>query len=799
MDELRPSDPSWIGGHRLLGRLGAGGMGVVYLGRTDAGALAAIKVILPEYAQDEDFRTRFRREVDAARSVHSPWAVPVTGAETEGERPWLATAFVPGPALSDAVARRGPLPARSVMVLGRLLSRALTSVHTAGLVHRDVKPGNVLLTTDGPRLIDFGIARATDATALTSTDLIVGSPGFLSPEQASGGGTAAGPASDIFSLGCLLAYAATGRPPFGSGAVQALLYRTVHDEPDLDGVDDAGLRALLAACLAKDPGERPTAAEIDGRITEDVPGRPVEWLPEDVVRLIADRSAAMLALPDIDVTVAEESATPPEPALSDAPTEPGESGAPAAHSGRRRFLLLAAGGAVAVAGGAFAAVRLAGEDADSGGKGGASGGRRWIIGVHADLSGPRKALGKAQERGVRLAVDRFNSRKDKPFTLTVKALDDRGEPDRSVQVAERFARDRDVLAVIGPTDDATTSASLSAYDEAMLAVITLSSLAMAYAPRSKKSFFQAAPSWGALSMPIVNRLLLRPDVERLGVLMDRAGGQSAYQVGYATNMMTPSLTTGTTYPRVVPAGVADLGPVITDMLTHKSDAFFYAGDAAGAARAALALAGTPFKGPRIGQHTVMGKEFLAKAGDAATGWEFITPYTDATAPAAKEFAAAHRERFGTAPAAWAAEAYDVAGLVAEALVALVKGQRDDATGKPGKSGKPGESEGSARPGDSEGKNGSAPPESSASPENSASPGSAPSQDTGSVRPTARSGRVVRPGRAAIVAEIAASTYKGISRTYAFDEKQSLVGQDAHLYRVENGRYRYLGPAPKPAS
>lgn len=188
-------------------------MGVVYLGRTDTGALAAVKVILPEYAEDDDFRARFRREVEAARRVESPWAVPVTGAGTEGERPWLATAFVPGPALSEAVARCGPLPARSVRVLGRLLSRALASVHAAGLVHRDVKPGNVLLTVDGPRLIDFGIARAVDATALTATDLLVGTPGFLSPEQATGGGTSAGPASDVFSLGCLLAYAATGLPP----------------------------------------------------------------------------------------------------------------------------------------------------------------------------------------------------------------------------------------------------------------------------------------------------------------------------------------------------------------------------------------------------------------------------------------------------------------------------------------------------------------------------------------------------------------------------------------------------------
>ncbi|RPK47404.1 Serine/threonine-protein kinase AfsK [Streptomyces sp. ADI93-02] len=199
MDELRPTDPARIGAYRLLGRLGAGGMGVVYLGRTDEGTTAAVKVILPEYAADEEFRTRFRREADAARQVRSPWAVAVTGAETEGERPWLATAFVPGPSLAEAVARCGPLPARSVRVLGRLLSRALTAVHTAGLVHRDVKPGNVLLTVDGPRLIDFGIARTGEATALTAPGLVVGTPGFLSPEQASGGATATGPASDVFS------------------------------------------------------------------------------------------------------------------------------------------------------------------------------------------------------------------------------------------------------------------------------------------------------------------------------------------------------------------------------------------------------------------------------------------------------------------------------------------------------------------------------------------------------------------------------------------------------------------------
>ncbi|MFJ9183316.1 bifunctional serine/threonine-protein kinase/ABC transporter substrate-binding protein [Streptomyces anulatus] len=730
MDDLRPTDPARIGGHRLLGRLGAGGMGVVYLGRTDAGALAAIKVILPEHAGDEDFRTRFRREAEAAGRVDSPWAVSVTAADTEAERPWLATEFVPGPTLSDIVARRGPLPVRSVTVLGRLLARALAAVHAAGLVHRDVKPGNVLLTAGGPRLIDFGIARTADATALTATGLVVGTPGFLPPEQASG--NTGGPAGDVFSLGCLLAYAATGRPPFGGGAVDAVLYRTVHDAPDLDGIDDAHLRALLDRCLAKDPGDRPTAAGLDTLIAEDAPaGATIDWLPEDVVRIIADRSAALLALPDIDATVTEEPG-PPEPG-----------------PGRRRFLLFAAGGAVALGAGAFAAVRLTRDEPDGGGDG-TPGGRRWIIGVHADLTGPLRAAGRAQERGARLAVDRFNALDDQPFRLAVKVLDDRGDPARSVRVAEEFARDPEVVAVIGPSGDETAGAALAAYDEAVLPVLTVSALLMAFPARANGAFFQASPSYAELSFPVVHHLLLRPDVERLGILIDRSGGQSAYQAGYTVNLMTPQLTTGTTHPRVVPAGTTVFDPVVTDLLSHRSDALFYAGDAAGAARVARILADLSFTGPRMAQLTVMGPEFLKQAGAAAEGWEFVAPFTDAGAPGAATFAAAHRKRFGAAPAAWSAEAYDVAGLVARELAALT-----DAARKATASAK------------------------------SATASATPSGDG-------------RPTRSALTAAIAGARYKGIARTYAFDkERQQLVGQDAHLYRVEKGSYRYLGPAPKP--
>ncbi|MFF9347711.1 bifunctional serine/threonine-protein kinase/ABC transporter substrate-binding protein [Streptomyces sp. NPDC014734] len=711
MDELRSSDPSRIGGHRLLGRLGAGGMGAVYLGRTAEGELAAVKVILPEHAGDADFRLRFRREAEAARRVDSPWAVRVTGSGTEDERPWLATEFVPGPALSEAVARCGPLPTRGVRVLGRLLARALASVHAAGLVHRDVKPGNVLLGADGPRLIDFGVARVTDATALTATDLVVGTPGFLAPEQAVRGAAAVGPAGDVFSLGCLLAHAATGRPPFGSGAVDALLYRTVHEAPDLEGVDDPELRALLTALLDKDPAARPTAAALDGRIVEDAPNGSIDWLPENVVRLIAERSAEALALPGIDATV----------------VDPPDTVAPASAPSRRGLILLAGAGAVAVAGGAAFGVREWLRDDTPQGSG-ATGPRTWAIGVQADLSGPRAAIGRAQERGVRLAVDRFNAREDKPFTLRVMAADDRSGVAAGKRAAERFARDRDVLAVIGPTDDPVTTAVLDIYDEALLPIVTVSSQQAAFAARSKRSFFQAVPPDLALAYPIRNRLVLRPDVQRLGVLVDRAGGQSAYLAGYYLNRTVADTTDGTTYPRVVPAGIRDLAPVVDDMLTHRSDAFFHAGDPAGAARTARALAATSYKGPRMAMHTAIGDRFLKEAGDAAEGWEFVAPWIGTTAPAVKEFAAAHRAKYGTAPAPWAVEAYDATRMVLEAVTALARKDRP-------------------------------------------------------------------PARSALVAKITSSTYRGISRTYAFGEELRLKNFDGHLHGVRDGAFRYLGAAP----
>ncbi|WP_405011964.1 serine/threonine-protein kinase [Kitasatospora sp. NBC_01539] len=296
MEPLGGSDPARIGAYLLLRRLGAGGMGRVYLGRTAGGRTVAVKVVRGELADDGEFRARFRQEVAAARLVGGRWTAPVLDADTEGERPWVASGYVAGPSLDAAVRRHGPLPVPVVHTLGAALAEALQQVHGLGLVHRDVKPSNVLLALDGPRLIDFGIARALDAaTALTRSGYVVGSPGYLSPEQAAG--EQAGPAGDVFSLGAVLAFAATGTAPFGEGVSAAvLLYRVLHEEPDLAGLSGP-LRAAVAACLSKDPAARPGPAELRALLAPGaVPPATGEWLPPAVSAAVARSAVELLDL-----------------------------------------------------------------------------------------------------------------------------------------------------------------------------------------------------------------------------------------------------------------------------------------------------------------------------------------------------------------------------------------------------------------------------------------------------------------------------------------------------------------------
>ncbi|MBA0053005.1 serine/threonine protein kinase [Streptomyces sp. AJS327] len=310
-----------LGGYRLLSKLGAGGMGQVYLARSEGGRTVAVKLIKAELAVEAEFRARFRQEVRAARLVDGAWTAPVLDADTEAHTPWVATGYIAGSSLDHVVSGsgHGPLPADSMRTLGHGLASALADIHRAELVHRDLKPSNVLITIDGPRVIDFGIARALDAvpeSTLTRTGMVLGSPAYMSPEQIRGEQLSA--ASDVFSMGSILVYAATGRSPFGgqeSGNIHSLMYRITQGEPDLGGLQEP-VRTLAEECLAKEAAMRPTAEEVAERLRPEETGVAIPpWLPAE---LIAELGRHAVRLLDTD-TPPSGSGAPgrtPEPARS---------------------------------------------------------------------------------------------------------------------------------------------------------------------------------------------------------------------------------------------------------------------------------------------------------------------------------------------------------------------------------------------------------------------------------------------------------------------------------------------------
>ncbi|MFD9118262.1 serine/threonine-protein kinase [Streptomyces bottropensis] len=328
MMRLRREDPRVVGSFRIHRRLGAGGMGVVYLGSDRRGQRVALKVIRPDLAEDQEFRSRFAREVSAARRIRGGCTARLVAADLDADRPWFATQYVPGPSLHDKVADEGPMSAADVAAVGAALSEGLVAVHEAGVVHRDLKPSNILLSPKGPRIIDFGIAWATGASTLTHVGTAVGSPGFLAPEQVRG--AAVTPATDVFSLGATLAYAATSDSPFGHGSSEVMLYRVVHEEAQLRGVPDA-LAPLVRACLAKDPEERPSTLQLSLRLKE-IAAREAQGLSDmrpPAPRTDPDRSSGRLAEQYVEQRTLRQ---PPEPRGTQ-PGRPGTAGTQAPRTG----------------------------------------------------------------------------------------------------------------------------------------------------------------------------------------------------------------------------------------------------------------------------------------------------------------------------------------------------------------------------------------------------------------------------------------------------------------------------------
>ncbi|MFI2356708.1 protein kinase [Streptomyces anulatus] len=357
MDALRPDDPQWVGPYRLDGRLGEGGMGSVFLGTSPGGRKVAVKLIRRELSEAPQFRERFAREVDAARRVGGFHTAQVVDADPGAAAPWLVTAYIPGPTLHEVVAEGGPLDATAVLRLGAGLVEGLAAIHKCGLVHRDLKPGNVIIADDGPRVIDFGIARAVDASSLTATGTVIGTYSFMSPEQIRA--DRAGAASDVFSLGSVLAFAATGRGPFDAPTLIEIVQRILDEPPALDGIDDDALRELLAACMAKAPEARPAVDELPRRFATgaaaggagNAEARPVAAGPVDP-RVPMSPAVVPATVPSPQAThpptVVAAPSTPP-PGFGPASTTDGAGDSPRPGRLSRRTLLFGGLGTAAAA------------------------------------------------------------------------------------------------------------------------------------------------------------------------------------------------------------------------------------------------------------------------------------------------------------------------------------------------------------------------------------------------------------------------------------------------------------------
>jgi serine/threonine protein kinase len=357
MEGLKPGDPTRVGNYRLIGRLGQGGMGQVFLGLSPGGRQVAVKVIHPGYASGKQFRERFAREIEAARRVGGFHTASVVDADPGADPPWMVTAFIHGPSLQQAVAEGGPFSLERVCRLGAGLAEGLAAIHACGLVHRDLKPSNVILADDGPRIIDFGIARAAEASPMTTAGMVVGTYSYMSPEQLRG--EVAGPASDVFALGCTLAFAATARVTFGDDSIVTVVYRITTEPPDLTGVtEEHGFRQLVSECLAKKPADRPSLATILERLAET--GSAAEAYLAEMGRPTADVPAPPVPEvgyePTQTMRTGDQTAPGPDPGRPDQrptwemgpPSAPGGSRQGSGRGPRRTVLIVAAAAVVVV-------------------------------------------------------------------------------------------------------------------------------------------------------------------------------------------------------------------------------------------------------------------------------------------------------------------------------------------------------------------------------------------------------------------------------------------------------------------
>ncbi|WP_158674682.1 bifunctional serine/threonine-protein kinase/ABC transporter substrate-binding protein [Streptomyces hoynatensis] len=634
MRELEPADPRRIGGYRLVRRLAEGRTGVVYLARSLGGLPVALKLVRAQYALDPGFRARLARDVAATAGVSHRYLVPLLASDTTGGTVWAASPYVPGPTLTAAVTAHGALPADSVRALGGMLAQALDAVHAAGVAHRDVRPGHVLLLPDGPRLTGFGATGTREEPT---------APG--------------GAAKDVFALGWVLAYAAAGRAPFGKGGRDPAA--APREEPaDLADVPRA-LLEVLQACLERDPELRPTAAELIVEFARPAGAGP--WLPGPLARELAARLAARVPEPEQEPAAGTPPAARPGPP---APEEPPARRRPWPVPRRRVLALLGGGGALLAAGAAAARLlRTPGGAA-------AAGRRRFAIGLHADLTGRHAAFGESQKNGITLALEESGELGGLPFEVGLHTVDDGGDPARAVAAAGELAADREVLAVIGPTADEVARPAALAYAEAGLPLLALS--VGGFEPREGLgTLLHARPNTRSVGLAIPGCLAEEVGPRRVGVIDDRAAGTYSRQTTQAARgAFDPEDVE--LLPYVLPTGTEDFGEVAGACAAAGVEAVVYGGFARGAGRLARALREAGYTGASLATEQALHRPFFEEAGAAADGWYFLTAYTDAAFDSGtRGFDTVYRRRFVRHAGPYAAEAYDAALMVLEAMRGLL--------------------------------------------------------------------------------------------------------------------------------
>ncbi|MDT0266498.1 bifunctional serine/threonine-protein kinase/ABC transporter substrate-binding protein [Streptomyces sp. DSM 44915] len=649
---LQPGDPDRVGRYQVLARLGAGAMGRVYLARSPGGRPVAVKVVRPEVAEDPAFRARFAREVTAVRRVNGFFTAGVVDADPTADPPWLATAYVPGLPLGEAVAAHGPWPEAPLRALGAALAEALGAIHAAGVVHRDLKPSNVLLAGDGPRVIDFGIALDVAGPALTGTGSAVGTPGFIAPEQLRGRG--ARPASDVFALGAVLAHTATGAGPFGSGLVHEVNFRAAFEPAELGGVP-AGLRDLVGRCLAKEPERRPDVAELVDRLGADPRGlAALDWLPAPVAHAVRERAEP-------------PPAEPPSPAVPPPPVSPpSPSSSPAGAFGlSRRRALAVAGGLVGAAGiGALSYVLATSGDGagPSDGDGQSKGGARTVrIAVQAPLSGDGGAVGADLVAGVRLAVELANAAGTYPhLRWEVREIDDLGQADTAVEAARTAVEDDRVLAVVGPAYTNTARAAGPHYAAAGLVAVTPLATGPDLAePGTAAAVLRGVPS-DRQTGAAIGDLLAGSPAGATAVVVD--GTRYGVDLAEAAAERLPAPARAAVPP------VADAALVVTG---SGAASVVFGGELDQAGELARALADEGFTGALVGGDALMGRRFLSDWSDVSEGWYLVSHRFDPTVnERGRRFAERFREALGQSPGHYTARVFDLATLVIEAVGAL---------------------------------------------------------------------------------------------------------------------------------